>query len=92
MPAFVARVLAVHWVSTFVLMGLFAALAAWGSVEIFTLLRANLAFIAAYGVLALMEGGARQFFELAAWGYASLLAYVLFKACERVLVEKMTRR
>lgn len=87
-----ARLLAFHWTLTLALMGVFAALATWGSLEIFRLLRANLAFIAAHGVVALMEGAAMQLLELAAWGYASLIAYVLFKACERILVDKVTAK
>ncbi len=87
-----ARLLSLHWTLTLVLMGLFAALATWGSLEIFLLLRANIAFIAAHGVLALAEGAAVQLAELVAWGYGSLVAYVLFKACERILVDKVTAR
>jgi hypothetical protein len=87
-----ARLLSLHWTLTLFLMGVFATFATWGSVEIFRLLRANLAFIAAHGALALMEGAAVQLVQLAAWGYASLVAYVLFKACERILVDKVTAK
>ena len=92
MFAAINRLLAFHWLVTLALMGVFAAVATYGSVEIFQMLRANAAFISAHGLVALMEGAALQLVELIAWGYASLVAYVLFKACERILVDHLSRR
>lgn len=80
-----------HWLLTLLLMGVFAAATAFGSLNIFVLLRANLTLIAEHGTLALAEGGALQLIELIVTGYLSLSSYVLFKACERVLVERCLR-
>jgi hypothetical protein len=92
MPSPFARLLDIHWSITFFLMGVFATAAAWGSFEIFHLLQANLTYIASYGLMALMEGAAIQLLQLIGWGYASLLSYVLFKACEHRLVDALLHR
>jgi hypothetical protein len=78
---FQRTVLSRRWL-TFLVMGLaFFAFGA-GTLNIFMLLNANLGFIARHGWMALMDGGARQFAELAITGYLSMAAYVVFKACE----------
>jgi hypothetical protein len=66
---------------TFLLMGVFGALFATSSYNLFQLSRANLAYIAENGTMALMEGGLRQLLELIGYGYLSLGFYVLFKGC-----------
>ena len=43
-----------------------------------------------YGTMVIADGALRQLVELIGYGYLSLLFYVLFKACERVLVERLT--
>ncbi|WP_333825949.1 hypothetical protein [Pinisolibacter sp.] len=87
----IARLLHFHPALTFVIMG--AAFAAFSlqTVEVFRLLSANLDFIAAHGTVALMEGAARQLLGLLATLIGALAAYLLFKACERILVDRMTR-
>jgi hypothetical protein len=42
--------------------------------------------IARHGWQALMDGAAQQLLEVVATGYVSMLAYVVFKACEASLV------
>jgi hypothetical protein len=78
-------VLARRWL-TFLVMGL--AFFAFGgfSVNLFFLLKANAELLAAHGWQAAMDGGAQQLVELLASGYLSVGAYVVFKACEHVLV------
>ncbi|WP_413989858.1 hypothetical protein ACMDCR_28620 [Labrys okinawensis] len=66
---------------TFLLMGMFAGLFAITSYDLLTLFSANFNFISTYGVMALMEGGLRQFVELVISGYLSLAFYILFKGC-----------
>ena len=78
-------VLSRRWL-TFVAMGL--AFFAFGvfSVNLFFLLKANAELLAAHGWQAAMDGGAQQLVELLVSGYLSVGAYVVFKACEHVLV------
>ena len=74
-------VLSRRWL-TFIVMGLaFFAFGA-GTYNIFMLFKANAEFIATYGWQALMDGAARQLFELIVTGYLSMAAYIVFKACE----------
>ena len=74
---------------TFLLMGGFGALFAGSSYNLFMLFRANLAYIAENGTMALMEGGLRQLVELIAYGYLSLAFYVLFKGCLNGLLNRV---
>jgi hypothetical protein len=66
---------------TFILMGIFGGLFAVSSFNLLELFKANFDYIAEYGVMALMEGGLRQFFGLVIFGYLSVGLYVLFKGC-----------
>ena len=80
-----------HWVHrhifcrrwlTFVVMGLaFFAFGA-GTLNLFNILSANGSFLVTHGWQAVLDGGLWQLLEILLTGYASLLAYVLFKACE----------
>jgi hypothetical protein len=53
------------------------------------LLRANAELLAVHGWQAVMDGGLRQLVELLVTGYASMLCYVVFKACEYSLVRHL---
>lgn len=86
------KMLTFHWLSTFLLMGLFSALGALASVNIFVLLDANVRFLSQHGVMAVMEGALTQLGQLLLSGLFALAMYLGFKACERVLVEKMLER
>ncbi len=57
-----------------------------GTVNLFKLLQMNTALIAEHGWQALADGAAQQFFELTATGALSIVAWVVFKACEYRLV------
>jgi hypothetical protein len=78
-----------HWVTTFLLMGLFSFLGAVASYDLFTMLAANFRFIGEHGFMAVMEGALMQLGRLLATGYFALAMYLGFKACERSLVEKL---
>lgn len=88
----VARLLHFHPVLTFLVMAAAFAGFSLETIEIFHLLSANLEFIARHGALALMEGAGRQFVGLLASLAVGLVCYLVFKACERILVDRMTRR
>jgi len=61
----------------------FAAL----SVNLVNLVWANLNLIAEHGRDALVDGAARQFVELLLSGYGALACYLVFKFCERIIVD-----
>ena len=43
-----------------------------------------------YGVEAVREGALKQLAEIVMSGYLAAAAYVIFKLCEKVLVERLT--
>jgi hypothetical protein len=78
-------VLSRRWL-TFVVLGVsFLAFGA-GTLNLFVVFKSNLALLFEHGWMAAMDGGGRQLAELVFSGYASMAAYVVFKACEYRLV------
>ncbi len=57
------------------------------SLNIVVLLSANLSLLAEHGSMALGDGAAQQLVELLLSGYAALACYLVFKLCERVIVD-----
>jgi hypothetical protein len=57
------------------------------SLNIVVLLSANLSLLAEHGWMALGDGAAQQLMELLLSGYAALACYLVFKLCERVIVD-----
>jgi hypothetical protein len=78
-----------HWLTTLVLMGLFGLGFGLVSLNIFSMLHANFSLVTVHGAMALMDGAALQLIELMLYGYLAVVFYVLFKSCERVLVEEI---
>ncbi len=71
---------------TFIVMGLaFLAFGA-GTYNLFHLVHANAELVLTHGWMVLAEGAALQMVELLLTAYLSMVAYVLFKACEHRLV------
>ena len=77
------------WWCTFLLMGV--AFVAFGmiSLNLVQFLAANLRFLGEHGWDAILEGGLFQLLELTANTYSAVAFYVLFKACEHALVERL---
>jgi hypothetical protein len=92
MRAAFRKALTFHWFSTFLLMGVFSLLGALASVNIFVMLEANVRFLSQHGLMAVMEGALTQFAQLQLSGLFALANYLGFKACERVLVEKILEK
>ena len=82
-------VLTFHWLTTLVLMGLFALGFGLTSFNLIVMLSANFKLVSEHGSMALLDGAAQQLVELLSYGYLSIIFYVLFKTCERVLVERI---
>ena len=59
------------------------------SLNLLHVLRANLTFLAEYGVDAVREGGLLQLAEILLMVYLAVACYVVFKFCEKVLVERL---
>lgn len=76
---------------TFLLMGLFFFLFGVTSLNLFVLLKANINLYIEHGVMVIADGALRQLVELLSYGYLSLLFYALFKVCENILVNRLTR-
>ena len=70
---------------TFVVLGVAFCCFGLATLNLLHLLRANAELIIDNGVMALADGGARQFVELVANGYLAMLAYVVMKTCEHAL-------
>ncbi|MDZ5449414.1 hypothetical protein [Labrys sp. ZIDIC5] len=76
---------------TFAFMGIFGGMFAVSSYNLLELFRANFDYITSYGVMGLMEGGARQFLELVFYGYTGIACYILFKGCLYGLLDRVSR-
>jgi hypothetical protein len=89
MPAWLDRVVFARPWLTFLVMVLAFLLFGAGTVNLFFVLKANLDLIGAHGTQALADGAAQQFVELMFTAALSMAAYVLFKACEHQLVQRL---
>jgi hypothetical protein len=75
---------------TFVLMGGFFLLFGVTTVNLFVLLKANIELFLEYGLMVIADGALEQLVELLGSAYLSMVFYLLFKVCERILVERVT--
>jgi len=72
---------------TFAVLGLSFLAGAVGTLNLVTLLIANLSLLRDHGLAAVMDGGLQQLFELTFQGLISCMAYVVFKTCEHRLCD-----
>ncbi|HQR10243.1 MAG TPA: hypothetical protein PLW68_02850 [Casimicrobiaceae bacterium] len=75
---------------TFVLMGFFFLLFGFTSVNLFVVLKANIDLFVEYGAMVIEDGALQQLVEIIANSYLSIVFYVCFKICERILIERLT--
>jgi hypothetical protein len=85
---FYRLVLSRRW-ATFLVLGLAFFVFGAGTANLFVLFRRNVELVGEYGWQALMDGALQQFMELLVTGYLSVLAYLVFKACETRLVRDL---
>ena len=78
-----------HWALILLIMCVSVFILTMSSYNLFFLLTANIKFISEHGLFALSEGGLMQFVELAGLMIISAVFYIIFKSCERVLVDKL---
>jgi hypothetical protein len=73
----------------FLLMGLSFFLFAVTSINLVGLFKANIELILDHGLMAIADGAAIQLLELLFYGYLSGAFFVLFKTCEKLLVDRL---
>jgi len=78
-----------RWWVAFVLLGVSFVLGGLVTLNLLHVLSANFEFLAMYGAEAVREGGLRQLIEIVVSGYFAAACYVVFKLCEKVLVERL---
>lgn len=61
------------------------------TLDLVRLVSANAAFVAENGWQGLQDGGLRQLLELLASSIGAMAAWLLFKVCETLLVQGLTR-
>ena len=83
---FQRHVLSRLWL-TFIVLGLSFLVGALATLNLVTLLSANLGLLREHGLMALMDGALVQLIELLAQGFVGSIAYVVFKTCEHRLSE-----
>jgi hypothetical protein len=76
------------WVA-FLLMGVSFVLFGLVSLNLLQTLGASFHFLTMYGIDAVREGVLVQLFELAVSGYSAAAFYLVFKLCEKILVERL---
>ena len=84
--------LARRWWAAFILLGVSFVLGGLVTLNLLHMLSANLEFLSSYGFDALREGGFRQLVEIVVSGYFAAACYVVFKLCEKVLVERLSKK
>ena len=78
-----------RWWVAFILLGVSFVLGGLVTLNLLHVLSANFEFLAMYGAEAVREGGLRQLIEIVVSGYFAAACYVVFKLCEKVLVERL---
>jgi hypothetical protein len=77
---------------TFVLLGVFFLLFGMTSINLFFLLKANISLFLEYGWMVIDDGALDQLLELLGSAYLSMLFWLMFRICERILVERLTKK
>ena len=84
-------ILTKHPALTFFIMLMSSLVFGLSSYNIFYLFKANIAYVADNGAMALLDGGLEELLLLTFYGIVSLAAYIVFKACEKWLAEKLLK-
>ena len=79
-----------HLVLTFVLTGAFFLLSGIISIDLYVVLRANIDLFRMYGASVIDDGALRQLVEIVGAAFFSILFFVLFVICERIVVDHLT--
>ena len=77
-----------HWIAVFGLAGVFAAVFAFATFNLFHYSMANLSFLKRHGLIAIQEGALLQTVEILNGGAFALFSYFGFKLCEGELIAR----
>ena len=88
-PSLAYRFLLRHWWVAFLLLGVGFVLFGFITLTLLHMLGANIEFLGAYGISAVRDGGLLQLLELVLSGYFAAACYVVFKLCEKALVQRI---
>jgi hypothetical protein len=81
-----------HPLLTFALLGVFFLLFGTTSINLFFMLKANINLFLEYGLMVIDDGALEQLLGLLGSAYLSMLFWLLFRICERILVERLTKK
>jgi hypothetical protein len=79
-----------HLLLTFLLMGAFFLLSGITSINLYVVLMANIDLFRRYGMQVIEDGALRQLVEILGTAFLSILSFVLFVVCERIVVDRLT--
>ena len=79
-----------HLLLTFVLMGAFFLLSGITSINLYVVLKANIDLFRMYGAQVIDDGALRQLVEILGTALLSIVFFVLFVVCERIVVDRIT--
>ena len=80
-----------HWLRTLSVMSISIIVFGILSSDIFFYFQENFHNIAAHGIMSLMDDNLTELITLLIQGFASLVLYIIFKACEKNLVERLLK-
>jgi hypothetical protein len=79
-----------HQILAFVLMGVFFLLSGIASIDLYVVLKANIELFQKYGSAVIDDGALQQLAEILGTAVVSILCFVLFVVCERIVVDRLT--
>ena len=79
-----------HPLLTFVLMGAFFLLSGVVSINLYVVLKANIDLFQKYGAQVIEDGALRQLAEIVGTAVMSIVFFVIFVICERIVVDHLT--
>ncbi len=79
-----------HTLMTFVLMGAFFLLSGITSINLYVVLKANVDLFRKYGAQVIEDGALLQLAQILGTAFLSILFFVLFVVCERIVVDRFT--
>ncbi len=79
-----------HPLLTFILMGAFFLSSGISSIDLYVVLKANIELFQKYGTAVIDDGALTQLVEILGMLALSVLCFVLFIVCERIVVDHLT--
>ena len=80
-----------HLLLTWLLMGAFFLSSGITSINLYVVLKANIDLFRRYGTQVIEDGALRQLVEIFGTAFLSIIFFVLFVVCERIVVDHLTK-